>query len=89
MSAPGGRGDDAMANPITDKMRARGLNFDRTDEDLLRYAVQIATVSGQRVPRWVAVRYAFGLGSTSGAALCLACGFNPDEMVGYPADGEE
>ena len=39
---------------------------------------------GSDAPRWVAVKYAFGVGSTLAHELCRAYGFDPDEIVISP-----
>lgn len=39
---------------------------------------------GSDAPRWVAVKYAFGLGSSVAHELCRAYGYDPDEIVISP-----
>ena len=54
-----------------------------TDDELLRRAVNGARRRDTRGkhPRWTAVMWTFGLGSTYAQLLCRRFGFDPDEMV--------
>ncbi|MEQ8888572.1 MAG: hypothetical protein RID93_13090 [Sandaracinaceae bacterium] len=51
-------------------------------EELLRRAVRGAWRGRRRAPRWVHVRDACAVGSTSAHALCRRFGLDPDEEVG-------
>lgn len=55
---------------------------DISDEELLRRAVKNSRPHGRdKHPRWYAVMYTFGLGSTYASQLCKRFELNPDEMV--------
>jgi hypothetical protein len=46
-------------------------------------------LSTTKAPRWVRVKNATGLGSTSSKELCRSAGFDPDEVVGLDQVDEE
>ena len=54
-----------------------------SDEELIRRAIRTSGTPSPRgrVPRWRAVMYTFGLGSTFAWQLCVRFGFDPDERV--------
>jgi hypothetical protein len=56
------------------------------DEELLRRAAKAfkRPVTRGGVPRWSAVGWLFGLGSTYATHLCRRLGLDPDEMVRKP-----
>ncbi len=73
------------ANPITDQVRATPghENFARTDADLLAWVVEHARPRRHETPkpRWAVVMGLLGVGSSSAAALCRACGLNPEDTL--------
>lgn len=74
--------------PLTDAVRERVPHFDRTDRDLLAWAIRRAGFDSTRAAlRWAHVRDLFGVGSTVAVALCDAAGVAPNEEV--PANYEE
>jgi hypothetical protein len=56
--------------------------FDRSARELVEHVVRHPPFRFGTASRWVAVRLAFGLGSTSATALCRFFGENPDDEVG-------
>lgn len=68
------------------------MRYDTTElvERAIRNARPIQI--GVDAPRWVAVKYAFGVGSNLARELCRAYGYDPDDIVvGLRSDayGEE
>lgn len=76
--------DQSPAAKVRDTVQGSGY----TDADLVKRAVKNAGNIGGRRLRWAAVALNFGLGSTSAAALCRACGLDPDERVGDSGEEE-
>ena len=71
------------------KVRDAHPHINYTDADLVKRAVERAGRLGPKMARWVPVGAAFSVGSRIAAALCRACGLDPDEMVGDDGEGEE
>ena len=62
---------------------------DYSDTDLVRRAVRNArSAEPGPVPRWVAVKDTFGLGSTYARDLCRLYDCDPDEISPFETGGE-
>ena len=69
-----GAGANAAPSPVA------GTVADIADEELLRRAVKFAR-RRRSEPKWAAVSYIFGLGSTYSVQLCRRFGIDPDQNV--------
>jgi hypothetical protein len=76
---------------VSPAAKARGTipGLALTDADVVRRAVEQAGRLEYPMRRLVAVDAALSCGEVVAAALCRACGLDPDEMVGDDGEGEE
>lgn len=78
-----------LANRPAAKARETIPSLTLTDADVVRRAVEQAGRLEYPMRRVSAVDAALSCGDGVAAALCRACGLDPDEMVGDDGEGEE
>jgi hypothetical protein len=78
-----------VANGPAAKARKTIPGLTLTDADVVRRAVEQAGRLEYPMRRVSAVDAALSCGEGVAAALCRACGLDPDEMVGNDGEGEE